>query len=53
MDTDIRNIHPRFVYGILGPLLKDRRVKYVKGFYKRPIRGPGRVLRSHRRRARH
>jgi nucleotide-binding universal stress UspA family protein len=38
IDTDIRNIHPRFVYGILGPLLKDERVKYVKGFYKRPIR---------------
>jgi glucosyl-3-phosphoglycerate synthase len=38
IDTDIKNIHPRFVYGILGPLLKDERVKYVKGFYKRPIR---------------
>ena len=38
IDTDIRNIHPRFVYGIIGPLLKDERVKYVKGFYKRPIR---------------
>ncbi|MCC7104587.1 MAG: glucosyl-3-phosphoglycerate synthase [Chloroflexi bacterium] len=37
VDTDIKNFHPRFVYGILGPLLKDRRIKYVKGFYKRPI----------------
>ncbi len=41
IDTDIRNIHPRFVYGLIGPLLKDRRIKFVKGFYKRPIRGPG------------
>jgi glucosyl-3-phosphoglycerate synthase len=38
IDTDIKNIHPRFVYGILGPLLKDDQVKYVKGFYRRPIR---------------
>ncbi|MFN8526291.1 MAG: glucosyl-3-phosphoglycerate synthase [Chloroflexota bacterium] len=41
IDTDIRNIHPRFVYGLIGPLLKDSRVKFVKGFYKRPIKGPG------------
>ena len=41
IDTDIRNIHPRFVYGLIGPLLKDTRIKFVKGFYKRPIRGPG------------
>ncbi len=38
VDTDIRNIHPRFVYGLLGPLLRDERIQYVKGFYKRPIR---------------
>ena len=41
IDTDIKNIHPRFVYGLIGPLLKDARIKFVKGFYKRPIRGPG------------
>ncbi len=41
IDTDIKNIHPRFVYGLIGPLLKDQRIKFVKGFYKRPIRGPG------------
>lgn len=23
IDTDIKNIHPRFVYGILGPLLRN------------------------------
>jgi glucosyl-3-phosphoglycerate synthase len=38
IDTDIRNIHPRFVYGVLGPLLRDQHVHYVKGFYRRPLR---------------
>lgn len=38
IDTDIRNIQPRFVYGLLGPLLREPRIQYVKGFYQRPIR---------------
>lgn len=38
IDTDITNIHPRFIYGILGPLLKYPNVQYVKGFYQRPIK---------------
>ncbi len=38
IDTDIVNIHPRFVYGILGPLLLNRSIQFVKGFYKRPLR---------------
>lgn len=38
IDTDIRNFHPRFVYGILGPLLREPRLSYCKGFYRRPIR---------------
>jgi glucosyl-3-phosphoglycerate synthase len=46
IDTDIRNPHPRFVYGLIGPFLRDQRVQFVKGFYKRPIRGPGGVLQS-------
>lgn len=37
VDTDIRNIHPRFVYGILGPLLNNHKIQYVKGFYRRPL----------------
>jgi hypothetical protein len=37
VDTDITNIHPRFVYGLIGPLLKHPRIQYVKGFYTRPI----------------
>jgi glucosyl-3-phosphoglycerate synthase len=38
IDTDIANIHPRFVYGILGPLLVNPRVQFVKGFYRRPLK---------------
>ena len=38
VDTDIVNIHPRFVYGILGPLLVDADIQLVKGFYRRPLR---------------
>lgn len=38
IDTDIVNIHPRFVYGIIGPLLLDPDIKLVKGFYRRPLR---------------
>jgi len=37
IDTDIKNIHPGFVYGILGPLLRDPEIQYVKGFYRRPL----------------
>jgi nucleotide-binding universal stress UspA family protein len=36
-DTDIKNFHPRLVYGVLGPLLRERRLVYSKGFYRRPI----------------
>lgn len=38
IDTDIVNIHPRFVYGILGPLLRHDTIQYVKGFYRRPLK---------------
>lgn len=38
IDTDITNIHPRFIYGLLGPLLKQPKIMYVKGFYQRPIK---------------
>lgn len=37
VDTDIRNFHPRFVYGIIGPLLQRTSLKLVKGFYRRPL----------------
>lgn len=38
IDTDIVNIHPRFVYGIIGPLLINPQVQLVKGFYRRPLK---------------
>lgn len=38
IDTDIVNIHPRFVYGVLGPMLVDPTIQFVKGFYRRPLK---------------
>jgi glucosyl-3-phosphoglycerate synthase len=43
IDTDIANIHPRFVYGLLGPLLVNPRLQFVKGFYRRPLRVGDRI----------
>ncbi|MBJ7599859.1 MAG: glucosyl-3-phosphoglycerate synthase [Candidatus Nephthysia bennettiae] len=37
-DTDISNIHSQFVYGVVGPILNDSRISYVKGFYRRPLK---------------
>lgn len=37
VDADIHNPHPRFVSGLLGPLLTDPDVALVKGFYDRPL----------------
>jgi glycosyltransferase involved in cell wall biosynthesis len=42
-DTDVSNIHPQFVYGIVGPLLTDHRISYVKGFYRRPLNFGGKL----------
>ena len=39
VDTDIHNFNPKFIYGVLGPMIMDERIKFVKGFYKRPIMG--------------
>ena len=38
IDTDIRNIHPRFVTALIGPLLAYPEISFVKSFYRRPIR---------------
>ncbi len=38
VDADIVNFHPRFVTGVVGPLLTHPELGYVKGFYERPIR---------------
>ncbi len=37
IDADIKNIHHRFVYGLLGPLLSSEEIKFAKAFYDRPI----------------
>src|SRR5207244_11437411 len=38
VDTDVANMHPKFVYGLIGPLLREPRIGYVKGYYHRPLR---------------
>jgi glucosyl-3-phosphoglycerate synthase len=42
LDADIRDFGPRFVTGLLGPLLTRPAVAFVKGFYRRPLDGDGR-----------
>ncbi len=37
LDTDIKNIHHRFAYALIGPLLLNDHIKYSKAFYDRPI----------------
>ncbi len=37
IDADIKNIHPLFVYGLIGPLIHRPEVSYVKAFYDRPL----------------
>ena len=41
VDTDIRNPDPRFVWGIIAPLLLDDGIGFVKGFYDRPLEVAG------------
>lgn len=45
VDGDISNFDPRFVTGLVGPLLADRGLDYVKAFYKRPL-GNGDALQA-------
>ncbi len=37
LDADIKNIHHRFAFGLIGPLLTHDHIKYTKAFYDRPI----------------
>ncbi len=46
VDADISNIHPRFVYGLVAPLIYREEVKYVKAFYDRPLALSGSVRTS-------
>jgi glucosyl-3-phosphoglycerate synthase len=38
VDADIRNISPRFIYGLVGPLLRNKKISFAKAFYQRPIK---------------
>ncbi|GAC1462881.1 MAG: hypothetical protein PVSMB7_03780 [Chloroflexota bacterium] len=44
IDSDITGIHPKFVYGLIGPLLTQPRIGFVKGFYRRPLNLGGQLL---------
>ena len=37
IDTDVTSAHPKFVYGIVGPLLLRPDLQFVKAFYQRPL----------------
>ena len=37
VDADIKNIHPRFGYGLVAPLIYRDEIQYVKAFYDRPL----------------
>ncbi len=37
IDGDITNFHPGFITGLLGPLLTDPGIDYVKAYYDRPL----------------
>ncbi|HHC72886.1 MAG TPA: glucosyl-3-phosphoglycerate synthase [Thiotrichales bacterium] len=43
VDADIKNIHPRFAYGLVAPLIYRPEVKYVKAFYDRPLATAGTI----------
>jgi glucosyl-3-phosphoglycerate synthase len=43
IDSDITGIHPKFVYGLIGPLLSQPHLGFVKGFYRRPLNLGGQI----------
>jgi glucosyl-3-phosphoglycerate synthase len=45
LDSDTRNFSPHFATGMLGPLLCEPGVRFVKGFFTRPFTMPGGVER--------
>ncbi len=36
IDTDIQNIGEKFITGIVGPMIMDKKINFVKGYYHRP-----------------
>jgi glucosyl-3-phosphoglycerate synthase len=45
LDADIKNIHHRFAYGLIGPLFLNQGIKFTKAFYDRPIATRGHKVR--------
>jgi glucosyl-3-phosphoglycerate synthase len=45
LDADIKNIHHRFAYGLIGPLFLNQGIKFSKAFYDRPIATHGHKVR--------
>jgi glucosyl-3-phosphoglycerate synthase len=43
VDGDLRDFSPHFITGLVGPLLTDPSVAFVKGFYHRPLVRAGAV----------
>lgn len=46
IDGDIKNIHPKFVYGLIGVLLENDHIQFVKGFYERPFLLDGKLIKT-------
>lgn len=44
IDADLRSFDPQFAVGLLGPLLADPEVQFVKAFYDRPLLSRTEVL---------
>lgn len=40
LDADIKNMHPKFIYGLVGPLLLYPELQFVKSYYERPLHRP-------------
>ncbi|MFO8058026.1 MAG: glucosyl-3-phosphoglycerate synthase [bacterium] len=40
LDADIKNMHPKFVYGLVGPLLHHPEIQFAKAYYERPLHRP-------------
>ncbi|MEV0234241.1 glucosyl-3-phosphoglycerate synthase [Nonomuraea sp. NPDC050786] len=45
VDADLRDFSAQFVSGLVGPLLTDRGIHFVKGMYERPFTGEDGVVR--------
>lgn len=43
IDADLQEFRPHFVTGLVGPLLADESIAFVKGFYHRPLVRAGHV----------